>query len=325
MKDKVTKNGDSHEQSTGFSERELIERWKKAPALIVPYDKGTVVLPDGTSYDYKGGRRLIIVPGGERVVENGTQVIDKNGLPLIRGGKPEQVMDTCEFNQAEETVRLAFEAVQADKKRSLRILEFGIGLRIAGNRFIEQLSGRNVDGLYVGVDLNEDVYKDALEWQKRKEEEIEKKKQNGETSANITIRLLRGDAGKAAKDLLKEIGDDESLKFDIIYSDTFPLSPSEAGINDWKHIEILKKMLAQGGAFSFFPFTPGKITQTPDGLAGIVTGEQLNLINTHFNKPLPGRAKVFPPKEYRFLWKAGKPILWLPAMVCQDPIFQGQN
>lgn len=319
-KDGDPRNG--HEDPTGFSERELVERWKKAPHQVIPYKEGVVELPDGTSYSYRDGRRLLVIPGGMKVVEDGKVVLDKNDIPIVKGGKVEQVMDTCEFNQAEETVRLAFEAVQADRKRGLRVLEFGIGLRIAANRFIEQFTGRNIDGLYVGVDLNEGVYNDAVQWQKGKEEELERKKKEGETSAEIHIRLIRGEAGKVARDLLKEIGDDESQKFDIIYSDTFPLSPDEAGINDWKHIEVLKKLLAKGGAFSFFPFTPGKVAQTEEGLAGIVTGEQINLINAHFEKPLPGRAKVLPPREYKYLWRGGKPVLWLPVMVCQDPIFR---
>ncbi len=313
-----------------ISERFLVEQWRRAPAIVdPPYDKppyppDRVELPEGVSYGYREGRRLIIVPGGERVLDNeGHPILDKEGRITVKGGNRKLVMDTCEYPWADKTVNLAFDTmVHTYREEPVRVLELGFGLGITANRVIEQLEGRRLKGVYIGVELNEDVYNLALAWKKRKKDEFKaKEKEMPGSKPDIDIEIKLGDAGFIAREILAELSDNAPKKFDIIISDTFPLRPQDAGINDLKHLQVLKKLLAPGGVFTFYPYTPGMQAPKKEGLEGIVTGKQLSLINSHFVTPLPGRrAEVFPPRGYKYLWRGGRPVRFLPVIVCKDPI-----
>ncbi len=279
-----------------LSERFLIEQWRKAPADIEPYGAGKVDLPNGVSYEYREGKRLTIL------------------------GK--QVMDTCEYPWASETVNFAFDQLtHPNSSQPVRVLEMGFGLGITANRVIEQLKGRGLKGEYKVVELNHQVYLSALAWKKRKEDEFEEddRIQPG-SRPNIQIEVIEGEANQEARRLLREIGSSENQKFDIIISDTFPLREEDQGINDIKDVPTVVRLLHSGGVFAFYPYVPTTVSKadTEDGL----TSKQRSLVGPYFDhisSRYTREQPINPPKEYKYLFRKSGAVRSLPVAVGVGP------
>lgn len=262
-----------------------IEDWRNAEATIVDYDAG-YVRPEGEpGYRYEAGRRLVI--------------------------KNELVMDTCEGPWGQAVVDAAFnhEAIsKLDRTKTLKVLERGAGLNIAGTRIIDQLIGRG-SGEYHVIELNEEVANMAEAWKQDMEEAIRKKGREQGLRYNIKIIIHRGEA-RAVTQELAEKGE----KFNIIISDTYPLDESETGVNDVEDIETLKQMLyRENGVFAFFSYFPGIEAESEDGH---VAARQLGRIRPHFGEIKVSDAGVKPPQDYSYLFNDGKPVRSLPVVVC---------
>lgn len=272
-------NGDGHEHRF---EDPAVETWAAEPSKIIAYEKGETELPDGSSYSWKAGRRLVIA------------------------GK--QVMDTCEYPWAEETINRSFSRV-GNVSSPVRVLEFGFGMGITAERAIQQLVGKG-EGEYQIVELNRDVYKYAQEiWKKRWMETFKGSKEiTPESDPKIKINVRFGEAGEEARKLLER-----GEKFRIIISDTYPIKTEEQGINDLLHIDVMKKLLAKDGVFAFFPYVPG-------ARQGELTARQHKLIAPHFKDINLSNAEVTPPPSYSYLFRKSGPVRSLPVAICTDPI-----
>lgn len=256
----------------------LIELWKKAPVRQVDYLNGQVYLPDGTSYSYQGGTTLYV--GGE------------------------QVMDECEIPWAFSTVDRTFLQL-GERPYPIRVLERGWGMGIVARRVISHMvvSG----GTYVGIELNHKIAEDAREWMKKQPRGL-RTMAHGMQAAEpkINIKILEGDAYEETLKLAKR---DEG--FDIIISDTFPLSREEQGINDLRDLETLKQCLAPGGVFTFYAYFPGS--------TGGIVRKQENMIVEHFNNYSLSHKRVFPPPHYKYLQTEKGPVTNLPVVICWNP------
>ncbi|HKC14599.1 MAG TPA: hypothetical protein VKC89_01380 [Patescibacteria group bacterium] len=283
-------NGDERGKE---SEKFLVEQWKQAKAYREPYEAGEAVLSNGVSYPFREGKRLTIL------------------------GK--QVMDTSEYPWASETINVAFrEMVHPNSSQPVKVLEMGFGLGITANRIIEQLEGRRIKGEYRVVELNHQIYLDALEWKKRKEAEFDQKdREMAGSKPDIKIEIVGGEAGQEARRLLREIGSSENQKFDIIISDTFPLRPEDQGINDIKDLPILVKLLTSGGVFAFYPYVPGSISQA-DAQDGLTT-KQRTIVKPYFDHIVSSSAIIYPPPEYKYLFRKSGPVRSLPVAVAVGP------
>lgn len=267
---------------------QVVTEWKNAPAEIVEYESG-FVRPEGDSaYRYEAGRRLII--------------------------KNELVMDTCEGPWGQAVVDAAFdhEAIaKLDRTKTLRVLERGAGLNIAGTRIIDRLIGRG-SGEYHVIELNDDVANLAEAWKQDMEEAIRKKGREQGLKYNIKIFIHRGEAREVSKQLAEK-----GEKFNIIISDTYPLDESETGTNDIEDIEVIKNLLYRNnGVFAFFSYFPGM--DQNEGQAGFAV-RQLSKVKPHFVEAgLKAEAMVKPPQDYTYLFRDGKPVRSLPVVICSD-------
>ncbi len=263
----------------------LITEWKNAPAEIVDYPSGIVRPENGANYRYDAGRRLEI--------------------------KGEQVMDTCEGLWGQAVVDAAFDHPvidRLDRTKTLKVLERGAGLNIAGTRIIDRLIGRG-SGEYHVIELNDDVATLAEAWKTDMENFIRDKERRQGIKYNIKIFIHRGEA-KEVTQKMAEKGD----KFNIILSDTYPLDKSETGVNDIEDVETLKKMLyRENGVFAFFSYFPGMEKEADDSH---VAARQLSLIRPHFDRIEFSDADVKPAQDYRYLFNDGKPVRSLPVVIC---------
>lgn len=266
------------------TENGAIEEWRNAEATIVDYNGGMVRPENGASYRYDGGRRLVI--------------------------KDEQVMDTCEGPWGQAVVDAAFDDPsidRLDRTKTLKVLERGAGLNIAGTRIIDRLIGRG-SGEYHVVELNDDVADLAEAWKADMEANIRDKERRQGIRYNIKIFIHRGDARVVARQLAEK-----GEKFNIIISDTYPLDDSETGVNDIEDIDVLKSMLYRdNGVFAFFSYFPGMEAEGD----GHMAAKQLGIVRPHFENINFSDVGVKPPEEYRYLFNGGKPVRSLPVVIC---------
>jgi predicted O-methyltransferase YrrM len=285
-----------HEIGGGFSDnkeqldrqrRERIQWWRNAPEKAIRYRAGSAVDKNGNSYRYDAGTRLII--GDE-----------KNGEAI-------EVMDECETPWAFLSVDKAFEEI-GPRDRGIKVLERGFGMGITARRVIQDLIPR--DGSYTAIELNKAVAEYARRNWKPKQVEGLKNMASGMrgTMPEIDIEIITGEAYEVTKKLAEA-----GKKFDIIISDTFPLTEDEQGVNDLKDLETLKYCLEPGGVFTFFAYFPGS--------KGGVVRKQENMIVKHFKDYRLSAATVNPPPSYKFLNpEITGPVRSLPVVICKNPI-----
>ncbi|MBI2028700.1 MAG: class I SAM-dependent methyltransferase [Candidatus Levybacteria bacterium] len=263
----------------------LVEKWRNAPQDISRYRHGTAVDGEGNIYEYSAGVRLWI-------------------------GDQDEVMDSCQKPWAEETVRKAFEAFEElGDKKDVRVLERGFGLGLIATQVMDYL--RDLGGSYTVIELNRKVANYANTTWRQKQTTISRAKATSEIGGifrglNVGIEVIEGDAFEETRRLAGE-----GKKFDIIISDTFPLSEDERSVNDLLDLETLVKCLEPDGVFAFFGYHAG--------YEGGMNDEQRNLVERNFNGVSRTLVTVNPPLDYRFFQTSNGPLRKLPVIICREP------
>ena len=273
-------------QRENLSPREaLVERWKNAPNKIRKYPTGKITGSSGeTLYEYSQGARLLM---GDETKE---EVIE--------------VMDSCDTPWAFATVDMAFKELGA-KDRPVKVLERGFGMGITARRVIQNLVAHG--GEYTVIELNEENAAYARQWRTSQEYSLTRMTHGSQDSRpNISIEVLDGEATEVTGMLQKA-----ERKFDIIISDTFPLSEEERGMNDLLDLDILKHCLESGGVFTFFAYYP----ESNGGIKEL----QMSAIRKHFSEYREDEVEVNPPPDYTYLQSSKGPIRKLPVAVCKNP------
>ena len=105
----------------------------------------------------------------------------------------------------------------------------------------------------------------------------------------LQINLIEGESYEETAKLASA-----GEQFDIIISDTFPLTPDEEGLNDLRDLDILKRMLSDRGVFTFFAYFPGS--------EGGVVKDQKDIINAHFRDYNVTEVEINPAPTYKYLY-----------------------
>lgn len=275
-----------------------VEAWKKEQIHLIDYPGG--ITPDGRNYS--AGRRLIIAG--------------------------EQVMDTCETPWCKSAVEDVFKGIKLepdlrDSSRSpnsfkppLKVLERGHGLGISGRFIIQRLISLGYPSTYTVVELNHMVANAARNWKESLEHGL-KALAYGlvDTLPQIETRIIEKDALAATEDFIKN-GD----KFDIIFSDTYPLTEAESGSNDLTDINLLKRCLSPNGRLAYFGLDLASSHVVREGRKGIIGSFDLSIFK-HFKSVSVNSVEVNPAPDYLYLYKEGIPIVELPAITCIGPKF----
>lgn len=268
-----------------LSRKELQRRWKEASyGDVVRYNAGYNTDQNGEVYRHERGARLVILG--------------------------ENVMDTCESPWADATVDLAFSELR--KRADIEILERGFGMGLVATEAVRHLSGRG--GNYSVIELNDDVADYAEgEWKKKQELHYRGLRQStlgGEKRkpAEVGITIIRGDAVEQTQVLANE-----GRKFDIIISDTYPLTEDEQGFNDINDLETVVRCLNPDGVFAFFGYHPGSEEDLDQA--------QWSLVRHHFGTIHIDQAYVLPPKSYKYLNAPNGAVTILPVIICTNPKF----
>ena len=282
-------------QRENLSPREaLVERWKNAPNKIRKYPAGKITGSSGeTLYEYSQGARLLILG--------------------------EEVMDTCQKPWANRTVDNAFyaldlkysrNATSSTTKYDVHVLERGFGMGIIAARIMLHLTSRR--GSYTCIELNEETarYTDKT-WRNRQNQiaRLLAKSMPGGTARDakyIPMTVIRGDAFEETAKLAQE-----EKKFDVVISDTYPLSEEEKSVNDLLDLEQLVKCLNPDGVFAFFGFHTGS--------EGVMNARQRNLVDKYFNNALTTWVQVSPPPDYKYFNPQSGPVRRLPVIICTEP------
>lgn len=280
------------EESLSDPRKERIAWWRDAPEEIIKYRANVVRDNDGNFlYRYPRGSRLII---GDK--EKGEDV---------------EVMDTCETPWANATVDRAFEELRR-KDHPISVLERGFGMGITATRVIDHLV--IYGGTYTVIELNKlDAAYARDEWKKGQERGIGTRTRGTRgTPSNghkIDIEIIEGEAYEETAKLAEK-----GRKFDIIISDTYPLTKDAQGVNDLEDLETLKRCLETDGVFTFFAYFPG--TTSPLELVR----KQGDLIHKHFGVNYRvSPVRVNPPPYYKYLQTDTGPVMILPVVTCWGP------
>ena len=263
----------------------LIEAWRNADEGVDRYtaNKFTDETTGEVLYEYPAGARLWI-------------------------GNQKEVMDSCQKPWAIETVRRAFEAL--DPKKNVRVLERGFGMGIIAGEIIDHL--RHLGGSYTVIELNKKVAHYAKNDWLKKQKVIAKARATSEmggeySGSNVSFKVIEGEAIEETKKI-KESGE----KFDIIISDTFPLSPDERSINDLLDLDTLVQCLNPNGVFAFFGYHAGSL--------GGMNDRQRNLVEANFDEVSRTIVKgINPPSDYKYFQTPSGPLRELPVIVCTKP------
>lgn len=269
-----------------LSRKELVERWKNAPEKLVKYGPGEVKDSEGNVlYQYSKGTRLIILG--------------------------EEVMDSCQEPWARATVDKAFEVVVSKKNKNLNVLERGFGMGRVASAIVENLIPRG--GTYTVIELNKQVAEYAREWKKNYKELIANmgSPMTPNPGPQISISILEGDAVEVTEKLAAS-----GKEYDLIISDTFPLSRDERSINDLRDLDILVKLLNPDGVFAFFGYH--------SGYQGGMNEKQRNLVEEHFEEVRRTIVKgINPPPDYKYFNPENGPtVRELPVIICSKPRLQ---
>lgn len=269
---------------------ELIEEWRTAPERLRGYPAGVYKTSDGSVlYNYTQGTRLWILD--------------------------QEVMDTCQLPWAHSTADRAF-ATLGDKE-NVRVLERGFGMGLVATRVVvDHLGVRG--GEYTCIELNEEDanYADN-NWRRKQIEELQRRSRartssvrglkQGEVVDNVIINdVIRGDSFEETAKLAEQ-----GRKFDIIISDTYPLSREERSVNDLLDLNQLVKCLEPDGVFAFFGYHTGS-----DGTMNAI---QRSMIDRYFRNVNTTHVNVNPPPEYKYFNPPSGPVRRLPVIICTQP------
>ena len=272
------------------------EAWRVAPARVIDYYPGTVLLPNGNLYRYPAGKRLEV------------SLVPEEFIP---------VMDTAEAPWAVATVNAAFSSDPIDRldpRHKLRVLERGAGLNITATKVIDHLVQRG-SGEYHIIELNEQVLNNpewgTKAWKKRIDDILRLKSQQQGIKYDIDIQIHEGEAQEITKQLAAD-----GKKFNIIISDTFPIEPEEQGINDIADVDVLTQVMYGEGVFAFFAYYPG-IEKEIEG--SHIAAKQLGLLRPKFGNVNVFEVGVKPPRDYPYLFtEESVPVTRLPVVICRD-------
>lgn len=268
--------------------KEHIDWWRNAPEKPEEYEGDVAKDKDGNPYWYESGTRLLI------------------GDP--EKGEAIQVMDSCETPWAFATVNRAFEEL-GSKSGPVDVLERGFGMGITARRVIQNLVPRG--GSYTVIELNmQNATYAKREWRPKQISALANMASGMPgTKPDIAIEIIEGEAYEQTARL-----EAEGRKFDIIISDTFPLTEDEQGINDLQDLDVLKRCLKTGGVFAFFAYFPESA-----GALELVR-KQGEIIDRHFGHYEVSPSRINPPPEYKYLHTdTGDPVRTLPVVVCKNP------
>ena len=168
-------------------------------------------------------------------------------------------------------------------------------------------------GTYTVIELNKEVANYAKTWKRRYKESIANmgSSMTSNTGPQIFMDIIEGDAVQKTEELAAD-----GKKFDLIISDTFPLSENESSVNDLLDLDTLVKLLNQDGVFAFFGYH--------SGFQGGMNDRQGNLIDTHFktvSKSTVGG--INPPPNYKYFNpENGHIVRELPVIICAKPRIQ---
>lgn len=279
-------NGVNKKESV--SREALAEQWGNAPEGVIRYPAGKVLDTDGNvAYEYAAGARLWI-------------------------GNELEVMDSCQRPWVVETVDKAFNAL--GPKPNVKVLERGFGLGLIAGEIIDRLRPRG--GSYTVIELNKQVADFAKTKWTQKQSQIDKARATSEIGGryngpNVSFEIIEGDAVEETEKLA-ESGE----RFDIIISDTFPLSEAERSINDLLDLETLVKCLNPNGVFAFFGYH--------SGFQGGMNERQRNLVEKYFEQVSRTIVKgINPPPDYKYFNPENGPVVReLPVIICTKPRIQ---
>ncbi len=270
----------------------LVEQWRNAPYEVLHYPAGKITDSQGNVlYEYQEGRRLMMLG--------------------------QEVMDSCQWPWTESTVDDAFTVLRRPfplaSKTNVQILERGFGMGLVASRIMQRLG--IVGGEYTCIELNEQIaqYADTI-WRDEQNRITRDRTLSimGGDNLNvpyIPINIVRGDAFEETEKLVAA-----GRKFDIIVSDTYPLSDEEKSVNDLLDIEQLIKCLAPEGIFVFFGFHTGS--------DGGLNYKQTNLISKRFNAISSKMVQVAPPPDYKYFNPPSGPVRELPVILCAQPVIE---
>lgn len=278
----------SAESTTGgerkgpLTRAELVGRWRNAPEELRKYPAGPYTDGERTLYQHRKGTRLMILG--------------------------QEVMDSCQTPWANSTVDRAFVAL--GYKKDVRVLERGFGMGIVATRIMEHLG--MTGGEYTCIELNEqDANFADTKWRKKVNEmagSVARTVRGGTSkdATNVGINIIRGEA-IAETEKLAETG----REFDIIISDTYPLSEDERSVNDLLDLEQLIRCLAPDGVFAFFGYHTGS--------DGTISATQRSMIDRYFETVTTTQVDVYPPKDYEYFQTPSGPVRRLPVIICTKP------
>lgn len=274
---------EGNENDSSIHSAARIEEWRNIPQRILDYEAGPFPPEGNTLYEYSRGTRLLM---GEE-------------------GNEKEVMDSCQTPWANATVDRAFEAL--GNKKDVNILERGFGMGIVAEKIIHSLVSRS--GTYTVIELNKQVADYAKgKWKKKNERSFANmvSEMTPNPGPQVSINIIEGDAYEETRKLAEE-----GRKFDIIVSDTFPLSEEEKGINDLIDLETLKQCLSPDGIFTFFGYYAGS--------QGGIGPAQKDMVLEHFEEYSVTEVTVNPPPDYKYFQPATGPVRKLPVIICKRP------
>lgn len=259
----------------------LVEEWRNASQRLYRYPRGEFRDPQGEIlYTYPEGARLLILG--------------------------QEVMDDCQTTWANATVDKAFESLGG--KKDVDVLERGFGMGLVATRTFQHLEIRG--GTYTVIELNKQVAEYARTNWLNKQNRISKTRATSplggkDTGTNISFKLIEGDAYEETQKLAEA-----EDRFDIIISDTFPLSEEERSVNDLLDIETLVRCLRPDGVFAFFGYHAGS--------QGGMNDKQRAIIERFFNDVHITRVAVSPPPDYQYFQTPNGPLRELPVIICRQ-------
>ncbi len=272
--------------------KERVEWWRNAPERVEKYDGGNFLDHEGNIlYSYGRGAKLLMGEGQEEI----------------------EVMDSCQAPWAHATVDAAFREL-GNRDQPIKVLERGFGMGIIASRIIQDLALKDNDSTYTVIELNKKDAEYARRWKSNQLHALTRARnlRGIRSSHKIEINVLEGEAYEETAKLAKALADKPKEKFDIIISDTYPLTEDERGMNDLLDLETLKRCLKPNGVFAFFAHFPGS---TDD-----VSYTQASIIARHFKSDTRSRVTINPPPDYKYLQPKTGPIRSLPVVICKNPI-----
>lgn len=273
--------------------RKLVDKWKYCSAEKVSYDPGEYRDSKGI-HKYRGGIRLYV------------------------GKENYEVMDSCQRPWCEETVNGLFRGFEdslsplAEQKPTVLLRGFGLGEQ--ARLILNELIVRKAGELHI-IELNKKIVNTYVRDFFRECIRVMYSDSRYNLEQKIKVYLHYGDAFQITEQMAKE-----EKKFDVIISDTYPLSKTERSVNDVIDIDNQIRCLKPKGRFSFFSYSKNykpNETGITDLQQAIVTPrfDSIN-IKPHLARiDNPSKGIGIPP-DYKFLQTDNGPVEYLPVVIC---------